>query len=100
MRFLIFLFVLFPFTGTAQSGPINIHLTSGKIISTQYAYLYSSSGFSEPYVRIHDKKGEKITIDRVDHIEGTDQHGKYRYFKPIGSGIHAIWGERVSYRTG
>lgn len=91
MRLISFILLLFiSFTALAQIGPINIHLTSGKIISTHYAYLYS--GYSS-YLRIHEKRGEKISIDQVDHIEGKDQYGKYRYFIPIRLG-NAVWAER------
>ena len=30
----------------------------------------------------------------MDHVEGTDKYGRYRYFKPISPGGKLIWGER------
>jgi hypothetical protein len=46
-------------------------------------------------VRLHDKKkGEKILINHVDHIEGTDQKGGYHYIKPVEIKGHEVWGDR------
>ncbi|MEQ8469846.1 MAG: hypothetical protein RIC35_01595 [Marinoscillum sp.] len=94
MRYFFLLFLL-PLLASAQNVPINIHLKSGETISTQYAYLNSNGGFSQPYVRIDNKKGEKITIDRVTHVEGFDQYSKYKYFQPIKLQGRNIWGERT-----
>jgi hypothetical protein len=90
MRSVTFILLLISFAAMAQTGPINIHLNSGKIISTHYAYLYS--GYNS-YLRIHEKKGEKISIDQVDHIEGIDEAGNYRYFLPVVWG-NEVWAER------
>ena len=87
--------VLSPTLVLAQNGPINVHLKTGDILSTQYALLTNNSFLSRPFVRIHDKKGEKITIDRVIHVEGTDQNGQYKFFKPIQLMGSEIWGERT-----
>ena len=94
MRCILLLFLL-PFFSYAQNGPINIHLRSGEVISTRYAYLNNNAGFSKPYVRIDDKKGEKITIDMVSHVEGVDQNSEYKYFQPIYLQGAKIWGERT-----
>ncbi|HEY3403956.1 MAG TPA: hypothetical protein VGK59_11245 [Ohtaekwangia sp.] len=71
----------------AGQGEINIHLKSGRIIPTRYVYLYS--GYHS-YVKIHEKKGEKIPITLVDHVEGPDETGHYRYIIPVND----IWAER------
>ncbi len=90
-----FLFFLLPLITFSQNAPINIHMKSGEILSTRYAFLNINSGFSRPYVRINDKKGEKITIDRITHVEGIDQNGNYKYFQPIRLQGRDIWGERT-----
>lgn len=90
---IILLFLLFPVVAFAQNGPINIHLKSGEIISTRYAFLENNSII--PYVRMDHKKGDKITIDKVSHVEGTDQINKYKYFQPIMFQNHFVWGERT-----
>jgi hypothetical protein len=95
MKQLYFIFVLIPFAAYSQSGPINIHMRSGGIISTRYAFRNNNSGYLRPYVRINDRKGEKISIERIKHVEGTDQNGNYRYFKPIKIQGMLIWGERT-----
>jgi len=91
MRILSVALFLFSLVVSAQNGPINIHLKSGRVISTQYAYLYS--GFNS-YLRIHERKGERISIGQVHHVEGTDQKGNYRYFLPVFWG-NEVWAERV-----
>jgi hypothetical protein len=91
MRLLPLMLMLVSFASVAQ---INVHLTSGKVISTKYAYLYSADAFSDSYVRINDKKGEKILINRVDHIEGTDQKGGTHYIKPVDIKGNEVWGDR------
>jgi hypothetical protein len=95
MKYILTLLLLLPSFCFAQEGPINIYLKTGNITSTNYAFLENNSGFSIPYVRINNKKGEKISIDQVDHIEGTDQNGVYKYFKPIKLQGREIWGERT-----
>lgn len=90
MRILSLAMLLFSFSTLAQTGPINIHLKSGRVISTQYAYLHS--GYNS-YLRIHEKKGEKIPINQIDHVEGTDEKGNYRYFKPVLRDTE-VWAER------
>ncbi|MCZ8214647.1 MAG: hypothetical protein O9262_00330 [Cyclobacteriaceae bacterium] len=46
-------------------------------------------------MRIHERRGEKISIDRVHHIEGKDQKGNYRFFKPIEPSFNRkVWAER------
>lgn len=90
MRAFTIVLLLISCTATAQTGPIRVHLTSGIVISTHYAYLYS--GYNS-YLRVHEKKGEKISINQVDHIEGIDEKGNYRYFKPVQSG-NKVWAER------
>jgi hypothetical protein len=91
MRALIILLSITAFAVKAQNGSIDVHLTSGKIISTRYVYLYTSS---DSYLRVHEKNGEKISIDLIDHVEGYDQAGNYRYFMPIDLQYNVIWGER------
>lgn len=74
-------------------GPIKIQMTSGKEVFTNYAYLSNGYGFSKGYVRIDGKKGEKISIESVDFIEGVDQDQKERYFEPIQY-YGRVWAER------
>ena len=95
MKYLLLIFCLVPLFGNSQTGFIKLHFKTGDSLSTNYAYLYNNTGFSKPYVRIDNEKGEKISIDRVTHIEGIDQKGKYRYFKPIFLKNKEIWGERT-----
>ena len=96
MKYLLLLLFLFPSFAFSQDGPISIYLKTGDRISTQYVYLNSNGGFlSRPHVRIDDKRGDKIPIERVEHIEGTDQHGEYKYIKPIYLNGAEIWGERT-----
>jgi hypothetical protein len=90
MRLLVFSLLFISLASAAQTGPIDIYLTSGKIISTHNLYLFSSY---KSYLRVDNKKGEKIYIDLVDHIEGIDQEGNYRYFKPVSWG-NTVWAER------
>lgn len=93
---LCFLTLIFlPFITWAQHGPINIHLKSGEILSTRYAYLNSNGGFSRPFVRMDEKKGKKVPIHAVTFIEGIDQKGEYKYFKPIQLQGRQTWGERT-----
>lgn len=96
MKNMIISILLIPFIGFAQRGPINVHLKDSSIVTTDYARV-SNVGFSGPYVRVDDSKGEKISIKEVAYIEGKDQYGAYRYFKPLTpfglTGV--IWGERT-----
>ena len=82
MRVLLLL-LLFPLTTQAQQGPIRVFFKNGSAISTDYVYLYNYIGFSDSFLRIDHKKGEKVAIRQVDHIEGIDQYGRYKYFKPV-----------------
>lgn len=92
MRF-VFVFLLIPFVAGAQDGPIKVYYKSRKVVSTAYVYLFS--GYSSSYLRIHEKKGEKIDIGLIDHIEGTDESGNTRYFVPIEtSNLSTVWAER------
>ena len=82
MRILLLL-VLFPLVTQAQQSPIQIFLRNGDVINTNYVYLYNYVGFSDSFLRIDHKKGEKVAIKQVGHIEGVDQKGLYKYFKPV-----------------
>jgi hypothetical protein len=95
MRKLTILILLFPFVVYSQTGPIQVHLKSGQALNTRYAYLFNTAGFEKPYVRINDRRGEKVTIDLVSYVDGTDQNGTFRYFKPIRFQAREIWGERT-----
>lgn len=92
MRGITILMTLLTFKSFGQNGPINIHLNTNEIISTRYAYLYSSS---QSYVRIDERKGQKIPINSVDHIEGFDEKGNYRFFLPVRiTPQRLVWAER------
>jgi hypothetical protein len=82
--------LLFSLAADAQTGPINIHYKSGRVVSTYYAYLFS--GY-DSYLKIHEKKGEKVSINLIDHVEGTDEKGNFRYIKPVNLG-NWVWAER------
>lgn len=90
--FSLTLFILLPYCARSQTQPITIFLNSGKVIQTNYVYLYSGS---KSYVRINSKKGEKFSIDKVDFIEGYDRNTDHRYFNPIKFSYNTVWGERT-----
>lgn len=79
----------------AQTGPIDVYLKSGKVISTRYVYISQGGGFSGPFVRVQPNSKDKIKIDDVDHIEGVDQTGKHRYVRPVDWRLSTIWAERT-----
>lgn len=78
-----------------NSKGIRIEYNSGESKYTNYAYLYSGSAFQSSYVRIDDKKGPKINIQNIDHVEGVNLEGTYKYFAPIWVNGIPIWGERT-----
>jgi hypothetical protein len=90
MRLVTVLLFFLSSIANAQKGPINVYYKSGRVVSTYYAYLFS--GY-DSYLRIHEKKGEKVSINLIDHIEGTDEKGNYRYIKPVEWG-GLVWAER------
>lgn len=90
------LLTLLPLFAYAQQGPIKIVLKNNEVVYTNYAHLNNNGTFTGPYVRIHHKRGEKVPIDIVDHVEGIDQRGTYKYFKPINFGYR---GEVFAERT-
>ena len=79
----ILLLSLLPLLTYAQQGPIQVVLKNQDTVYTQYVYLNNNTGFSGPNVRVHHKRGEKIPIDEIDHVEGRDQQGAYKYHKPV-----------------
>lgn len=84
MRPIVCLIIVITFNlqSLAQNAPIKVVLKNDSIILTKYAYLTNARTYRNPnpYVTINEKGGPKITIDRIDHVEGNDQTGKFRYF--------------------
>lgn len=81
----------------AQAAPIKIVLKNDSVILTNYAYLTNSFTFKtrKPHVIIDYKDGPRITIDRIDHVEGNDKTGKFRYFGVATFQGTQIFAERI-----
>ncbi|MCP4460877.1 MAG: hypothetical protein GY816_23085 [Cytophagales bacterium] len=84
-------------TSSAQSGGIKIQMKNGEETFTNYVLFSNGYGWNEEaYVRINDKKGSKLRMVSVDHVEGYDQKKDYRYILPIRpNGGELVWGERM-----
>lgn len=98
MRSLYFFLLLLSCLVHAQNrGGILIQTNRGDSLYTNYA-MFSGGYYSESaYIRIDDKKGRKLTINEVNHVEGFDQKGDYRYIVPLRrpTSSYTFWGERL-----
>lgn len=101
LKFRFLVLVLFSVTScficNAQYGPNKVFLKGDSVILTKYAYLSNMASVRNPLptVTIHSKDGPKITIDKIDHIEGYSSDGKPRYFGVATFGASEIFAERV-----
>lgn len=95
MKYTVLLIILACTICKAQNGPIKVYLNSGKVISTRYIYVDQGGGLGRAFVRIDPSSKARITIDSVDHIEGTDNDGKSRYIRPMRWRLSTIWAERT-----
>lgn len=94
MTRLLTLLFLFPVLVFAQNRGIKIFLNSGDVISTNYAMIHET-GLGGPFVKIDEKNGKRFPIREVEHIEGIDQDGEFRYFMPVKVSGFTLWGERI-----
>lgn len=91
---LIFVFLFIPALTFAQSKGISVYFNSGEVITTDYVYI-SETGLGGPFVKIGDRNAKRVSIRDIEHIEGKDQFGDYRYYKPIYVVGFTLWGERT-----
>lgn len=81
----------------SQYGPIKIFLKGDSVILTKYALLSNARSFKypQPSVTIHYKEGPRLTIEQIDHVEGRDKNGNFRYFGVATFQSLQIFAERV-----
>ena len=91
----LFLFLLLPISSFAQKEPYKIYFKSGEIVTTQYATVNNGVDYAIPFVRIDNRLGTRIAMDRINYIEGKDVNGRYQCFQPIQFRGRDIWGERI-----
>ncbi|MEO1052317.1 MAG: hypothetical protein AAFX87_16915 [Bacteroidota bacterium] len=89
------LLVLLSVSTLAQKKAIQVHLTTGEILSSNYVMMYQATGFGQPYLKINSRKGDRIGIKQVSFVEGFDHNNTYKYYKPLDISGSLTWAERT-----
>lgn len=82
----------------SQEFGIEIGLTNGDTVKTNYIMFKNYWSYGKPpYIRVDDKKGRIIQINKVRQVVGFDENGDFRFVKPIKPlGFkYSYFGERV-----
>lgn len=93
MKHILVLLLLLPTLAYTQNHGIEVKLSTQKSIYTNNIYIYSN--YLNSYARVDGRFGEKIPINRIKYIQGTDNEGHKRYFTPIRYKGYTRWGERT-----